>query len=88
MYNCHNQFLQTTLQSGFIGLIALVFLYAFLLIKAIQSRNEVFVIAMLFIFCFFLIESVLERQWGMLLFTWLVLLFKPPQNAERDLSIV
>jgi O-antigen ligase len=88
MYNCHNQFLQTTLQSGVIGLIALVFLYAFLLIKAIQSRNEVFVIAMLFIFCFFLIESVLERQWGMLLFTWLVLLFKPPQNTERDLSIV
>ncbi|HYJ38767.1 MAG TPA: O-antigen ligase family protein [Chitinophagaceae bacterium] len=75
VYNCHNQFLQTSLQSGMLGLAALLFLCVTLVLNAFRKRNEVLICTIALLFCFLLIESVFERQYGVLLSTWLPLLF-------------
>ena len=67
-YNFHNQYLQTLLETGWIGLIALVImlLTPFLIIEK-EHRRIVFFINGLFLFGF-LTESFLSRQMGIVSF--------------------
>ena len=74
-YNPHNQFLQTALELGFLGLT----IFLFILVKSaqwgIRSRNGllVLVVSCLSFNCLF--ESMLQRQTGIVFFTfWIVLL--------------
>jgi len=74
-YNPHNQFLQTTMELGFLGLAVFVFI----LVKGIQwgirNKNGLLILV---IFCLSfncLFESMLQRQTGIVFFTfWICLL--------------
>ncbi|HET9429632.1 MAG TPA: O-antigen ligase family protein [Chitinophagaceae bacterium] len=79
-YNTHNQYLQTLLQNGILGLTILVFLYMCLVRLAFQSRNWIAVIITLLVFIYGFSESILETQYGMLLFLFFPLYYSlvPP----------
>jgi O-antigen ligase len=69
-YNTHNQFLETILQTGIFGLLALLFVCFTLLRMAWQKRKREtsFIIGLLL--AWLLTESVLERQYGIIIFTF------------------
>lgn len=72
--NFHNQFLQTFVESGVTGLLALLFNFVLLLVLAFK-RNSINAICMLvLLLLFFLTESVLERQYGIFLYAFFPLL--------------
>jgi O-antigen ligase len=74
-YNCHNQFLQTLLQSGIPGLLFFSGWVCMLFIKTLSRKEPVLTWSMIIIICFFFIESVCERQYGMILCTLFPLLY-------------
>jgi O-antigen ligase len=74
-YNPHNQFLQTALELGFLGLT----IFLFILVKSaqwgIRSRNGLLVLVVFCLSFNCLFESMLQRQTGIVFFTfWIVLL--------------
>jgi O-antigen ligase len=79
-YNCHNQFLQVSLQSGIIGLLAFVFWSYTIIRKTFQKKNQILSGIIIMIFVFFLTESVFEREFGMILCTVFPLLYLYPKN--------
>jgi O-antigen ligase len=74
-YNCHNQFLQTTLQSGIVGLAVLLLLLGALIVRSVRRSEAVLSVFLILLICFFFTESVLERQYGMILVTVLPLIY-------------
>ena len=79
-YNCHNQFLQISLQSGIIGLVIFIF-WCVTILKMTWQRNEIILSGiMMVIFIFFLTESVFEREFGMILCTVFPLLYLYPKK--------
>jgi O-antigen ligase len=68
-YNCHNQFLQETLQSGLLGLSVLLYWCFVIIRQCIRKRDILFQAAVFIILCFFFSDSVLERQYGIVLCT-------------------
>jgi O-antigen ligase len=74
-YNCHNQFLQTLLQSGIIGLLFFAGWCYLLFKKALQKKEPVLFWSVVILICFFFIESVCERQNGVILCTLIPLMF-------------
>lgn len=69
-YNTHNQFLETILKTGVFGLLALLFTCFTLIKMARQKKKRLisFIIALLITWLF--TESVLERQYGIIIFTF------------------
>jgi O-antigen ligase len=79
-YNCHNQFLQISLQSGIIGLLIFIF-WSITLIRMTWQRNDVILSGIvMMIFIFFFTEAVFEREFGMILCTVFPLLYLYPRN--------
>jgi O-antigen ligase len=74
-YNFHNQFVETTVQSGILGLACLSGIFIALIKHAIKYKNIFFLLLLLALFCFFLTESVLERQWGVISFALFSMVF-------------
>jgi O-antigen ligase len=87
IYNCHNQFLQTTLQSGLVGLFALILLYVYLIVSAFMKKDQVFISFILLLLCFSFVESLFERQYGVLLIAWLPQLFLTCEAERKKRSI-
>jgi O-antigen ligase len=85
-YNCHNQFLQISLQSGIIGLIIFLFWCYAMLEKTIKEKNPVLTAIVLIIFIFFISESVFERQYGMILCTVFPLLYLYTTDRQTSKS--
>jgi O-antigen ligase len=83
-YNCHNQFLQCSLQSGIVGLVIFIFWIGTLLSKAVQKKDVVLTGIVAIMFTFFLSESVFERQYGMILCTLIPLLFLYSQPKQTS----
>jgi O-antigen ligase len=75
LYNCHNQFLQTILQSGIPGLLFLLGWCCMLFKKMLPGKEPVLLWSGVIIICFFFIESVCERQYGMILCTLIPLMY-------------
>lgn len=74
-FNPHNQYLQTWATVGLIGLFFLLGILAFSLRNALNSKNELYVL-LVFILAFSMItESMLERQKGVVFFSFFLLLF-------------
>lgn len=69
-YNTHNQFLESTLQNGIVGLIAFLIICAGCIRMMIYSRNTEFWLigTLLLSYCF--VEAVFQTQYGALLFTF------------------
>ncbi|HRN54925.1 MAG TPA: hypothetical protein PLL71_00660 [Agriterribacter sp.] len=74
MYNCHNIYLQTSLESGMIGLFSLFFVIITLLFKIIKRKKRAALIFFLCMLVFGFTESYLSRQFGIVLFTFMPLL--------------
>jgi len=83
-YNLHNQFLETLLRSGAIGLMLLLaFLYA-VFRRAVAAKDGMLLATLGVFCCVFLTESVLERQIGIVpFFFFLCLLLAGRHPATR-----
>ena len=79
-YNCHNQFLQVSLQSGMIGLMVFLFWSITVIRRTAHKRNQILSGLILMIFVFFFTESVFEREFGMILCTVFPLLYLYPKG--------
>jgi hypothetical protein len=81
-YNFHNQFVETMIGTGLIGLIGLIliFVIAWRLKKSLMMPFAVYV----FTFMFFMTESVLERQAGIILFCLLICTITIPEARKQE----
>lgn len=73
--NAHNQFVQTFLQSGILGLFLLILLLFYFFKEAITQKNKLLLYSLLLITVFFFSESVLEGQYGLILFLFFPFVF-------------
>lgn len=71
----HNEFLQIGAEWGWIGLVILVFLMGYVMVRAWQSGDLTFMIFAAGMSLNFLFESMLELQQGIVFFTFWVLFF-------------
>lgn len=74
-FNCHNQFLQSTLQCGIPGLLVFLAWCVIFLYQVVRKREPVLTWMSIIILAFCLTESVFERQYGMVLTTLFPLLY-------------
>ena len=74
VFNCHNVFLQTVLESGLTGLLILVSIIVIFIAQAIQRRRRSTIIFFAAILAFCFTESVLSSQYTILLFMFFPLL--------------
>ena len=74
-FNCHNQFLQSTLESGIPGLLSVIFFCCMLFQRTRAQKRKVLSWVTIIVFCFFFTESVFERQYGMVLTTLFPLMY-------------
>lgn len=74
-YNCHNQFIETTLASGIITLVILLGILIIYLIFSYQSNNLFLSAMVIYFFISMITESLLERHWGISLLTILIPLY-------------
>ena len=84
-YNPHNQFLQTGLEIGIFGLLILLFIIFYGLKKAYQTKNWILFILLLNLFFNSLFESMLQRQSGIVFYTfWICLLTVYSENLNQS----
>jgi O-antigen ligase len=69
-YNTHNEFLETLLQTGVPGLVVLLFTCIALIKIAWQKKKRELSFVVALLLAWFFTESVLERQYGILIFTF------------------
>jgi O-antigen ligase len=69
-YNCHNQFLETATQTGFLGLIILLLVFAIPLYQSIKKKQELLFLFLMISFINFLFESMLQRIAGVVFFAF------------------
>ncbi len=75
LYNPHNQYLQTGLEIGIIGMIILLFIVGFGIVKGCRTKNWLLLLLASCLAYNCLFESMLQRQSGIVFFTfWLVIL--------------
>lgn len=84
LYDTHNQFLQTTLEFGIIGLLFLLLIYIAVVRLAILRKDKLlFCLAVIFI-TFSFTDTILERQYGMVLFVFLPLLMQAAHFHQKS----
>ena len=83
-YNPHNQFLQTFLEIGVFGFIILLLIVYFSITKAIKHKNWLLLIVVGSLIFNSLFESMLQRQSGIVFYTfWMCLLYIYIENKQR-----
>jgi len=73
-YNTHNQFLESLLVSGIVGLITFTLVCMSMIQMCFQRKNREFTIIIFLLLTYCLNESVFETQYGIMLFTFFPLL--------------
>ncbi len=85
-YNCHNQYFSILLTSGCIGL----FIYLFSLFKIFktfyENKNFLAISVLSFFLLNFLTENVIERENGMLLYSFIISFFIFNPKYQHDLK--
>ncbi len=69
-YNTHNQFLETSINHGIVGVLVLLFLFAHSAWRALSRRDDLVLAFLAITALSFLTESMLERQAGMYFFAF------------------
>jgi len=82
-YNLHNQFIQTLVEVGLIGLLIYLSLYFSLVSSAIKKGNLLFLIFIFASLIFQMTESILERNKGIVFFVFF-LCFLQQLNQPQD----
>jgi len=70
IYNTHNQFLETILQNGIIGLSVFLIICFSLVKMAVHQKNRVTSFIILLLLTWLFTESVFETQYGIIIFTF------------------
>ncbi len=71
-YNPHNQFLQTAIETGILGLLFLVFIVLYGIYLGIKKRNFLLIIVVASLGFNMLFESMLQRQSGIVFYTFMI----------------
>ena len=69
-YNAHNQFLQTTIDLGYLGVLILLLIYARMLYVGIKKKDILLLFFFIIMFLFGMTESFMIRQWGIVFFVF------------------
>lgn len=69
-FNAHNQFLETSLAIGLLGLCVFITGIVFALNRAVKTKNRIYIAFMIVFLCSCLTESMLERQNGIVFFAF------------------
>jgi O-antigen ligase len=86
-YNPHNQFLQTTMELGFLGLAVFLFILTKGIQWGIRYKNGLFILVISCLSFNCLFESMLQRQTGIVFFTfWICLLSVSVLNWNNNQS--
>lgn len=81
--NAHNQFFQTTLSVGILGLIILILLF---ILPFIQGRDQGFILMILIVLGInFMFESMLERQMGVHCFIYIYIIILEFLSRNKEL---
>ena len=83
-FNIHNQYLETFLEIGIAGFVALMACYVIPLRSALRRKNNLLLILMIIVAVTSLTESILERAHGLIFFTTLapLLMYSQPYVAD------
>ena len=74
-YNTHNEFLESLLQTGLIGLLCFIGICAEMIGMAIRQKNKLFTTLVALLLAYTFGDAVLETQYGLVLFLFLPLFF-------------
>ncbi len=74
-FNPHNQYLQTWAATGILGLLCLLGIFFLSFKYAIDSKNALYMALVLLLFLSMISESMLERQKGLVFFSFFLLFF-------------
>ena len=87
-YNTHNQFLESFLQSGLIGLITFLGICFAMVRMAVQQKSRPLSAIVILLIAYSFTESVLETQFGLLIFLFLPLFFAPhhPEGGAKQIK--
>lgn len=86
VYNTHNQFLETLLQNGIIGLVVLL-ATCFSLVKiAAQKKDRILTFIILLLIAWLFTESAFETQYGIIIFTFFPLLLSAGKTEKPNPS--
>ena len=80
VYNTHNQFLQTVLQNGLIGLAVLLMICFPLLKLALQNKKKPGSFIILLLLAWLFTEAAFETQYGIMIFIFFSLFFQLDQS--------
>ncbi|SFB98420.1 O-antigen ligase [Flexibacter flexilis DSM 6793] len=69
-YNAHNQYIQTCLDTGFIGLFTFIAILAYLLVFAFKKQDDLYLIFLLIFLFGFFTENILSNQKGVVFFAF------------------
>jgi O-antigen ligase len=85
-YNTHNQYLDYILSLGVIGLVIILFSFAYFLRIAIINKNKEYLNFLILFYLVFLIENILVRNTGIVLFTTFNCLFAYSILFNKELN--
>ncbi len=85
-YHPHNEFLTPQLDLGILGLLVLLMTLLFPLIQFIKTREIIYIGWIMIIFLSFSIESVLDRQKGIVFFSFFYSLFLSKMHSTKETS--
>lgn len=74
-FNCHNQFIESTLASGIFSLLALLGILVIYLLFSMGPRHYFLAGMVIYFFLSMLTESLLERHWGISILTIIIPLY-------------
>lgn len=81
-YNSHNQYLSIILKTGYLGLLAFLIYIAFIIFSAYRKKGYLTVAVLLFYLLVMFSENILERENGVVYFSFFVLFFYTTQKIE------
>ncbi len=82
-FNAHNQFLEIFMSSGLIGFLIFISILIIGLLKAIKSKNELFILFLTIIIFNFLFESMLNTIAGIVFFVYFLNYFMFVFNNDK-----
>jgi len=85
-YNAHNQYIETSLAGGIIGLALMLIMLFYYCYRAFRQMDYLALSGLIFLLICLLTESMFERMWGVLFFAMIfpLLLMKPIKSDSVD----
>ncbi len=84
-YNAHNQYLETMIAGGFVGLLILLISIAYTMWRAWRQMDYLALCTLIFLVIAMLTESMFERIWGVLIFTiFIPFLLQQPKESDSN----